>query len=80
MTDDIDFGASDVPPYIKFNAKGNVWAVNHGAEDETINPPRMLIDLEHMQKGWLRFREQLAPPVGTMVARLERLLILCDGD
>ncbi len=62
MTDyDIDFGASDVPPYIKFNAKTNLWAVNRGTEEEAIEQPRMLIDLEHIQKGWLRFREQMAP-------------------
>ena len=72
---DIDFGSGEVTPYIKFNAKGNVWAVNDGTEDQTIDPPRMLIDLEHMQKGWLRFREQSAPdfkldPPGTPLKTL----------
>ena len=58
---DIDFGSGEVTPYIKFNAKSNVWAINDGTEDQVIEPPRMLIDLEHIRKGWLRFREQSAP-------------------
>ncbi len=58
---DIDFGSGEVTPYIKFNAKANVWSASNGTEDQTIDPPRLLIDLEHMQKGWLRFREQAAP-------------------
>ena len=58
------FGDEQVVPYVKFNAKEKVWSVNDtngGITD--ITPPKLLIDLEHLQTGWFRFREAQAPDI-----------------
>jgi hypothetical protein len=58
------FGDEQTISYIKFNAKERLWAINDDqGEVLKIDPPRMLIDIEHVQTGWFRFREGQAPDI-----------------
>ena len=58
------FGDEQVIPYLKFNAKEKVWCINNEAgELVEIDPPKLLMDLEHIKIGWFRFREGQAPDI-----------------
>ena len=58
------FGDEQVVPYLKFNAKEKKWFINDEAgEIVEIDPPKLLMDLEHIRLGWFRFREGEAPDI-----------------
>ena len=58
------FGDEQTTPYIKYNAKENQWSVNgQDGEIVDIDPPRLLMDLEHIEVGWFCFREAQAPDI-----------------
>ncbi len=56
------YGDEMTVPYMKFNAKDKKWFVNTKTGDvHEIDPPKLLMELEGLQTGWLRFREAQAP-------------------
>jgi hypothetical protein len=59
--EDLDLGGGDFTPFLKFNAKAKewLWSGDDGAEE--ITAPKFVIDLEHIQLGWLRLEEGTRP-------------------
>jgi len=72
-------GSGNGKPYFKYSAKSDRWfARGADGQDKEIERPTFAADLDHIETGWLRFREG-QPPERVMDPNL-REAAPCPGD